>query len=93
MQRIAFMQRIALWVLVGATVSCFWTLVMVLTGPHHNIGHWPVVTITIPASLFRRNQPVTYYEVMFLNAGLYGLIGLALEPLFRLHRHSPAKSR
>jgi hypothetical protein len=85
------MKRIALWVLIGATVSCFWTLLMVLVDPRHNVGSWPIVAITIPASLFRRHQAVTYYEVMVLNAAIYGLIGLALEPLFRLRRQSPIK--
>ena len=85
------MQRICLWILIGATVSCFWTLVFVLTGPHHNISHWPIITISVPASLFGRNRPVTYYDAMFVNAAIYGLIGLALEPLFRLRRQSPAQ--
>jgi hypothetical protein len=86
------MKRIGLWVLIGATVTCFWVLVMMLLGPHHDISHWPVLAITIPASvLLPRSRPVTYYEVMLLNAALYGLVGLALEPLFRLRHRLPAK--
>jgi hypothetical protein len=83
------MLRICLWVLIGAAVTCFWTLVM-MAAPGHNIGHWTVVTITVPASLLGRHGPVTYYTVMFLNAAIYGLAGLALEPLFRLRRQLPA---
>jgi hypothetical protein len=83
------MLRICLWILIGAAVACFWALVMTVIGPRHNISHWPILTITVPASLFGRNRPVTYYEVMFLNAAIYGLIGLALEPLFRLRHRSP----
>jgi hypothetical protein len=87
------LQRVGLWILIGATVTCFWVLVMMLIGPRHNISHWPIITVTIPASMFGRNRPVTYYEVMLLNAVIYGLIGLALEPLFRLRRQSLAKPR
>jgi hypothetical protein len=81
------MLRICLWVLIGATVTCLWVLVMMLALPHYtNIAHWTIFVITVPASLFLRRGPVTYYEVMFLNAAIYGLIGLAIEPVFRLRR-------
>ncbi|HEY1768054.1 MAG TPA: hypothetical protein VGG26_10375 [Terracidiphilus sp.] len=87
------LQRVGLWVLIGATITCFWVLVMMLIGPRHNISHWPIIAITIPASMFGRSRPVTYYEVMLLNAVIYGLTGLALEPLLRLRRQLPAKPR
>jgi hypothetical protein len=80
------MLRICLWILIGATTACFWALVMTVIGPRYNVAHWPILTITVPASLFGRNRPVTYYESMLINAALYGLIGLALEPVFRF-RH------
>ena len=80
------MQRIGLWVLSGATVACFWALFAAIAGPGHFSGHWPVVAITDPASLLWQHSPVTYYENMALNTGLYGLIGLAIEPLLRLRR-------
>jgi len=57
-----------------------------LAHPRPNFGHWTVVAITMPASLFRQHRPVSYQSVMFLNAAIYGLIGLAIEPLFRLPR-------
>ena len=86
------MQRICLWVLIGAAVTCAWTLVM-MAAPGHDMGHWAIVAITIPASLLWRHRPVTYLTVMFANAAIYGLVGLALEPLFRLHRQSSARQR
>jgi hypothetical protein len=87
------MKRIGLWILIGATVTGFWVLFGMLVHPRPDFGHWTVVAVTMPASLFWRHRPVTYYEVMLLNAALYGLIGLALEPLFRLRRQSPAQTR
>jgi hypothetical protein len=86
------MQRICLWILIGATITCFWTLVMVVAGPHHNISHWTILAVTIPASVvLPRSRPFTYYEVMLVNAAIYGLIGLALEPLIRLRHRLPVK--
>jgi hypothetical protein len=85
------MQRICLWVLVGATVTCFWVLFGMLAHPRPDFGHWTIIAVTMPASLFRQHKPVTYYEVMFLNAAIYGLVGLVLEPLFRRHRPAPAR--
>lgn len=83
------MKRIGLWVLIGATVTGFWVLFGMLVHPRPDFGHWAVVSITVPASLFLRTRPVTYYEVMFLNAAIYGLIGLAVEPLLRFRRLLP----
>lgn len=80
------MQRISLWLLSGATVACFWALFAAFAGPGHFNGHWPIVALTVPASLLWQHRPVTYYEVTVLNALIYGLIGLAFEPLLRL-RH------
>ncbi len=80
--------RIGLWLLSGATVTCFWVLFAMIAGPGHFDGHWMVVAITIPASLLERTGAHTWYSVMLLNAGLYGLIGLAVEPFLR-HRHPP----
>jgi|HubBroStandDraft_1064217.scaffolds.fasta_scaffold1403872_1 hypothetical protein len=86
------MQRICLWILIGATITCFWTLVMVVAGPHHNISHWTILAVTIPASVvLPRSQPFTYYEVMFVNAAIYGLIGLAVEPFLRLRHRSASE--
>ncbi|MGB7264165.1 MAG: hypothetical protein WBC92_01550 [Terracidiphilus sp.] len=80
--------RIGLWVLSGAAVTCFWVLLALIAGPGHFDGHWTVVAITLPASLLWSTSPLAWYQVMFLNAFVYGLIGLAIEPFLRL-RHSP----
>ncbi len=84
MRRLAL--RIACWVLAGAAVTCFWVLFAVLAHPRPDWGHWTIVEITVPASLFWRHGPVSYYTVIFLNAVIYGLAGLALEPLFQIRR-------
>ncbi len=94
MQRMTL--RIAFWVLAGAAVTCFWVLFGMLAHPPANFGHWAVVAITLPASLISSliwpAKPVTWHTVMFLNAAIYGLAGLALEPLFR-RRRRPAGAR
>ena len=78
--------RIGIWVLAVAIVTCFWVLFGMAVDPSHNLGHWTVVAITLPASLLWQTRPVTWYAVMFLNAAIYGLMGLAVEPLLRLRR-------
>ena len=83
--------RIGIWVLVGAIVTCFWVLFAMIAGPSHFDGHWTVVAVTLPASLLWQSKPLTWYTVMFLNAAIYGLVGLAIEPLLRL-RHQPRQS-
>lgn len=85
--------RVGMWVLAGAIVTCFWVLFAMVAGPGRFDGHWTVVAITVPASLLWRTTPLTYYSVMFLNAGIYGLIGLAIEPLIRSRRPLLAKQR
>jgi hypothetical protein len=84
--------RIALWVLAGATATCFWVLFAMLAHPRPEWGYSAVVAITVPATLFRQNQPVTYQSLILLNATLYGLAGLAIESLLRLSRRQPIQS-
>jgi hypothetical protein len=83
--------RIGVWVLTGATVACFWVLFAVIAGPGHFDRHWTVVAITLPASLLWSTRPLTWHMVAFLNAGLYGLVGLTIEPLIRLRHSTPLK--
>jgi len=85
--------RVGIWVLAGAIVTCFWVLFALIAGPGRFDGHWTVVAVTMPASLFGPTRPVSWHTVMFLNAAIYGLIGLAVEPLIRLRRPSLAKPR
>ena len=78
-------KRIALWALIGAVVVCFWTLARMIF-PQYNIGHWPVVAMSVPVALIGRTIPLTYYEVAILNAATYALLGFAVEPFVRRHR-------
>jgi len=78
--------RIAIWVLAGTIVTCFWVLFAMIAGPNHFNGHWAVIGITMPASLVLSSGPVTWQSAMLLNAAIYGLVGLAIEPLVRLRR-------
>ncbi len=75
--------RIGLWALCGAVVTCFWVLFAMIAGPRHFDGHWTVVAITLPASLLWPTRPVTWHTILFLNTAIYGLVGLAIEPLWR----------
>jgi len=56
-------------------------------GPRYNLGQSTLVAITIPLSLIGRIRaiPMTYYQVILMNAATYALIGLAVEPFLR-HR-------
>lgn len=74
--------RIGIWVLGGALVVGFWTILM-MTNPGHQFGRWAVFSVTVPVSLLGRARPMTYQSVMLLNAAAYGLIGLAVEPILR----------
>jgi hypothetical protein len=73
-------------------VACFWVLFAMLAGPGHNLAHWTVVTVTLPAYLLcPTDRPVSWHTVMFLNAGIYLLIGLAVEPLLRYRLRAAAQ--
>ena len=78
--------RVGIWVLAGVIATCFWVLFAMIAGPGHFDGHWTVVGVTIPASLLLTARPFSWQTVMLLNAAIYGLIGLAIEPFIRL-RH------
>jgi hypothetical protein len=75
-------RRIGLWVLAGFAVAFFWVIFFLFIPHDVNFGYWTITSITAPASLLR-HRPVTWYEFIFLNAAIYGLIGLAVEPFRR----------
>ena len=76
-------ERIVLWALSGFLVAGFWTVFGMLTFPRYNLARWLVVEITIPISLIWSNARLTYWQVMFLNAATYALLGLAVELFWR----------
>lgn len=78
-------RRIGLWTLAGFAVACFWVIISLIIPRGINFGHWVITSITAPASLFR-HRPVTWYEFILLNAAMYGLAGLAVEPFLLLVR-------
>jgi hypothetical protein len=81
-------RRIGLWALAGLAVACFWVLFGFFLPRGVNFGMWPITSITAPASIIGRSAhfPVTWYEFILLNAALYSVVGLAIEPFRRLHR-------
>lgn len=89
----AMKMRIALWALSGAVVVCFWTILM-LTFPGLNIGRSLVVRITIPFAFIGRHfhLPLTYYWTAVLNGATYAVLGLAVEPFYRLRPHRSSGS-
>ncbi len=80
-------RRIGLWALAGLAIACFWVIFSLIVSRGVNFGHWTITAISAPASLLR-NRPVTWYEFILLNAAIYGLVGLAVEPFFRRLRPS-----
>jgi len=85
-------RRIGLWVLVGIMVACCWVAVGFLASPMYNLGQSTLVAITAPASLFGRKEPLGVIWFILLNGALYGMAGLAVESLRRVH-HWSLKSR
>ena len=76
-------KRIGLWTLTGFVVACCWFIYSTATAPNPNLARWTVVAITAPASLIGRSMPLAYYWFILLNAVIYALVGLAIEPLRR----------
>jgi len=77
-------RRLALWVLCGLAVACFWFVYGMAAGPGQNLGRWPIVAITAPVSLLGRHMPLKYYWFILLNGAAYALLGLAIEPIRKL---------
>ena len=77
-------RRIGLWALCGLAVACFWFVYGMAAGPTLNLGRWPIVAITAPASLLGRHMPLRYQWFILLNGAAYALLGLALEPIREL---------
>lgn len=78
-------RRIGFWALAGFAVASFWVIFSLIIPRGVNFGMWTITSITAPASLIR-NRPVTWYEFVLLNAAIYSLIGIAIEPCRRLLR-------
>ncbi len=81
------MKRIGLWAFAGCAVAVCWAFIAATVGTRYNLGQSTLVAITIPLSLIGRIRaiPMTYYQVILMNAATYALIGLAVEPFLR-HR-------
>ena len=73
-------RRISLWALCGAVVASCWVLYALATWPNLGIGYRTAVEITAPASLIGRSVPLAYYWFILLNALVYALLGVAVDP-------------
>jgi hypothetical protein len=80
--------RIGVWVLTGFAVGCIWVVVGIVIPRGVNFGMWPITAITAPASAICRSihAPIKWWEFVAMNAGVYGLIGLAVEPFLHIPR-------
>jgi hypothetical protein len=81
-------RRICLWAIAGFVLACFRVIYSFATMPNPNLARWPVVAMTAPASLVGRSMPLAYYWFILLNAAMYALVGVAIEPLWRRHASS-----
>ncbi len=79
------MKRIGLWAFAGFGVAVCWAFIAATFGPHYDFNHSMLVAISVPLSSIGRVHriPMTYYEVILMNAATYVLIGLAIEPFWR----------
>jgi len=82
------MKRIALWAFAGFGVAVCWAFIAATIGPRYDFNHSMLLAATIPLSWIGRSRsiPMTYYEVIAINAATYALFGLITEPLWRRHR-------
>ncbi len=80
-------RRMFFWALAGFAIACFWVIFSLTVPRGTQFGHWTITAITAPASLIR-HRPITWYEFIVLNALLYGIVGLAVEPFWRLSRRA-----
>ncbi len=87
---------IALWAFAGLGVAVCWAFIAATVGLRYDFNHSMLQAITIPLSSIGRARaiPMTYYEVILLNAITYALIGLAIEPFWRAigSHHRPEKA-
>lgn len=74
-------RRISIWVLFGIVVACCWVALASFAGPTYNPGRSLIAAITAPASLLGRRMALSVVSFIFLNGGIYGAFGLALEAL------------
>jgi hypothetical protein len=84
-------RRIGFWVLLGIMVAGCWVAIGLLAGPGYNPGRSAIAAITAPASLFGRKMPLAVSWFVMLNGALYGVLGLAVNLLWRpmYFRHRP----
>jgi len=80
------MKRIGLWAFTGFGVAVCWAFIAATIGPHYDFNRSILLAITVPLSSLPRirSMPMTYYEVIGMNAATYAFIGLAVEPFLRL---------
>lgn len=78
-------RRMGLWALAGFAVACFWVIFGLFIPRGINFGMWPITSVTAPASIIGRMArfPVTWYEFILMNAALYCVAGIAVEPFRR----------
>jgi hypothetical protein len=83
------MKRIGLWAFAGFGVAVCWAFIAATVGPRYDFNHSLLLTVTVPLSWLGRSFsiPMTYYQVIAINAATYALLGCAAEPLLRFCRH------
>jgi len=75
--------RIALWFMIGIVVACSWVIIGMTLAHSYNFGHWTIVAITAPASLFGRSMAMKYQAFVALNGVMYASVGIVFELLRR----------
>jgi hypothetical protein len=79
-------KRIALWTFVGYVIASAWVFYSLVPNNALNLFRSNLLAITAPASLLGRSLAMKYYWFVALNAAIYALVGLAIEPLLHLRR-------
>lgn len=83
--------RIAFWALAGFVIAAIWAVFLWATFPTIFSRETMIVArLTCPIALVGDyyHFGVSVVWVLISNAAIYGLLGLALEPLWHLGRHA-----
>lgn len=86
------LRRIGFWALAGCAVSLALAAVFYILGPAngsyrsqeavlHYLSHPALLPVTAPVALLGRHHAMTWYWATVINAGMYAVLGLAVETI------------
>lgn len=83
--------RITMWAIAGFLLAGFWALFAIATfpsTPERMREMWTIICITCPVAIVGMHHPLSLYVVLVANAVTFGLIGLAVDGLWKRLHHA-----